>query len=425
MFLLDSPSFPFFCPVCNSVAAVEDTLWQGTHLLADCICKTCRFEFYHTYPTGHGLHFPLAFAKNQPQTFPSPHAGSWFYQPLFDAYYQQKSNTVPVEKKVRRNFDKVIILNCLDYLYGHVLLRLLNAQAHLEATPEIGLIVILPKSMAWLLPDGIAEAWLLDIGFVQLKDRVENLDAFVKNELVRFEKVYISYTFTHPDWNKIDIARFAKVKPFDLEHFSEKPQPITFIWREDRFWLGVVDEFLWKAAFKLKVLRHAKFYFIFRQRQKFLRTAQLIQKKMPEVQFFIAGLGKTGQFPAWLHDRRSENPDAETETAWCELYTKSHLVIGIHGSNMILPTALAAGFIELLPRYRLDNFADDIASAFHDRRHFFLSRVLDMFSSPKLVALHACQILGGFTFLNLNFSEKYKTYQPDSGLSEVYRKFYD
>ena len=75
----------------------------------------------------------------------SEKAAVWFAEPLIASYFGGKSVDAVIERKVIFETKKVVILNCLDDCYGHVLLKLLNTQRHLEKHPTLGLIVIIPK----------------------------------------------------------------------------------------------------------------------------------------------------------------------------------------------------------------------------------------------------------------------------------------
>jgi hypothetical protein len=52
-------------------------------------------------------------------------------------------------------------------------------------------------------------------------------------------------------------------------------------------------------------------------------------------------------------------PDAGREQLWIDLWASADLVVGVHGSNMLLPTALARGAVILLPRERYANAFQD------------------------------------------------------------------
>jgi hypothetical protein len=84
--------------------------------------------------------------------------------------------------------------------------------------------------------------------------------------------------------------------------------------------------------------------------------------------------------------------DVEVERSWCRAYAKSQVVVGVHGSNMLLPTALAAGCVEILPHDRLGNIVQDISVRYADRMQLFLYRFVDEFASPSVVARHVVAI---------------------------------
>ena len=66
----------------------------------------------------------------------------------------------------------------------------------------------------------------------------------------------------------------------------------------------------------------------------------------------------------------------------------SHIVIGVHGSNMLLPSAHAGAVIELLPEDRSANLAQDIIPAGDQtmRETMFRYRFMPLSSQPGQVA---------------------------------------
>ncbi len=295
-------------------------------------------------------------------------------------------------------------MNCLDSCYGHVFLKLLNAQKYIKNFPAKGLVVLIPASFEWLLPKGVAEAWLVEAKLNDFNKRISNLDAFVKEEMKRFDSVLLSEAPIHPDISKIDLVDFLKTEKFDLNQFDKIPPQITFILREDRFWTNTrLDAFLMLLSISKGWMGWMKSYFIFRQNRLIKKLVKEISKKSgKKIQFAVAGLGKSGSLGASIKDFRKETIDEKGEKEWCTLYTASHLVIGIHGSNMLIPTALSAGFIELLPQYKIANMTEDIAMDHKGRYMQFLGRHLDEFSSVKLVAKHAVSMINDFIFLKRN-----------------------
>ena len=88
----------------------------------------------------------------------------------------------------------------------------------------------------------------------------------------------------------------------------------------------------------------------------------------------------------------------EREKEWCGIYAKSHLIIGIHGSNMLIPTSLAAGFIEILPKHKIPHMTQDMLLSHSSRYAIFLGRHLDEFTSTALVKTHVISMLKDFSF---------------------------
>jgi hypothetical protein len=90
------------------------------------------------------------------------------------------------------------------------------------------------------------------------------------------------------------------------------------------------------------------------------RLLAKIRLELPSAKFAVAGMGKKTRFPAWIEDLRVDKFDEQTEREMCRIYASSRLVIGIHGSNMLLPSAHAGMTIDIMPTDRWGNFAQDI-----------------------------------------------------------------
>jgi hypothetical protein len=255
--------------------------------------------------------------------------------------------------------------------------------------------------MRWLLPDKVDEVWSFDASFRDLEKFLSNLDEEVKKNLLqRFSNVFISKAFTHLDLEKIDIKNFLRMDRFNLNKFSDTPQRITFVLREDRFWHRYpLEFFVFKVFLKLRL---PKRIFIWRQNSLVNRLTRKIKKKLPEVEIYATGINRTGRLSSMITDLRLKTISVENERHWCELYLKSQIVIGVHGSNMLIPTALAGGFIEILPRHKIRHIAEDTLIKRNSRYTLFLGRHLDQFASPSLVSDHAISMLQDFKYLDTN-----------------------
>jgi hypothetical protein len=317
-----------------------------------------------------------------------------------------KTGDVPIHKVIYKQTRNVVILNTLDSLYGHSLLKLYNALYHLDRQPELGLIVIVPRIFEWLIPSGIAEAWVVDLKLAQLTYGYDAIRKFVSQESSRFDTIYLSKAFSHPEFSGIDISRLTGVKPFGLKEFTRKKPVITFVLREDRWWHGsVLDYWFYRICRRLKILDWGGKVLAARQGRLVRRTISDLWRRLPGASFNVVGLGTTGNFNGYAFDQRKRKVDATVEREWCHTYARSHVVVGIHGSNMLLPTALAAGCVEILPEDRYGNMVQDISVRYSDRLQLFFYRFADQFSSPISVSAKVAAMVRDFELYHQNMKE--------------------
>lgn len=383
------------CPNCqNRVKLDDDYLFLGTYFMAKLCCRSCGQNYFQTLPVAHALQYPIYVSEDTGKIINWRDVPNWLADPLESAFKQQNQNNLAVVKKVLRNVTKrVILLNCLDHCYGHVFWKLLNAERHLRQE-GFGLILIVPASFTWLVPEGVSEVWAVDGDLKHFKQGIKNLDSFIKGQVKRFDEVYLSQAYVHIDHTRIKIENFIKVAKFDLNAFDKSRPTITFVIREDRFWLrSRFDGFFYQFCIKFKLLSRFKHYFILRQNNLFNKTAIALKKKLPECSIIATGLGNSGKLNKVIQNHRTKAIDLQVEKTWCEIYAQSHIVFGVHGSNMIIPTSLAAGFIEILPDYKIDNIAEDILFSSNTRYTLFLGRHMPSFSKPALIVKHMVSMI--------------------------------
>jgi hypothetical protein len=223
-------------------------------------------------------------------------------------------------------------------------------------------------------------------------------------ETVQFDR-NASPKATRMDHAALDYQQFLRIKPFSLEDFCSKPATITLIWREDRFWLRSEPErWLSLAAMKFSI-QMLKNWLIYRQLSAMVKLVGYVREAIPEAEFKVTGLGTKGKFPEYIEDLRQTKLTEYQEKEWCQVYAGSQLVIGVHGSNMLIPTALSAGFIALLPRHKIGFISEDILMKHHPRLQLFLGRHLDIFTSTKVIAQHVVSVFRGFGYLYKNLRE--------------------
>ena len=397
------PENHLFCPKCTKKAIVKEIMVQPVFTLAECVCENCGFEFYQTLQTGHTTTDTITIDKATKKLFPDSTPKSWLTEALLKALHRERQEEVNINKIIFRKHNQVVILNTLDYLYGHALLKLYNSIYHLDNHKDLGLIIIVPKSFAWLVPSGCAEVWLVDLKLNELAYFHSSIQKFVSKEFERFDTIFLSKSFSHPEFTSIDIKRLTGIKPFHVESFSLLKPTFTFVLREDRWWWhGLPDYWFYRLCRKFGILKLGSRVLSIRQNGLVKKTISLIRKKQPDASFYIVGLGTTGNFQGYAHDGRKNSINNSDEKDWCRIYARSHVVIGMHGSNMLLPTAHAAGCVEILPEDRYGNMMQDISVRYTDRKQLYFYRFADQYTSPKAVANKIISIIENFEVFENN-----------------------
>jgi len=208
---------------------------------------------------------------------------------------------VEIEIDIIGKYDNVLILNTLDYVYGHSLLYLMNLQRIIESEKEMGIIVIVQPMLRWLIPEkNIAEIWTVNLGFRDFNNFYPDLSAKINSELTRFKKVFLSKAHVIPTNENIHIQSFTGVRPYNFMDEPALPS-ITFIWREDPDRLWIRNIYLLKG---LKKAGLGKLLIPF----QFLRVIylfRLLRRKFgKKFNYSVAGLGDFGNFPSFTRDLR-------------------------------------------------------------------------------------------------------------------------
>ena len=385
----------FDCPNCGVASPVaKRSLFIGIQVLGDYHCGACHSSFMRDLPVGFQVDLQLAFEPNTKRIL-HPNAEPWITYP---EYASPTTFDFPIERKVFSEHKKVVVLNVLDHLYGHVLLKLYNAQHYLDHYKDHGLVLLIPKMFEWLAPKGVAELWVVDQKLSQARAWHPCIDRFVQAQLPRYDEVELARAWGHPDFADIDFERYTGVPPFPLSEYTSRPPHITFVARTDRLWFASPwGKFCYRAIGAIGLKKSLGQWFVRRQSRMIARSMRLIKEEIPTVTFTVVGLAHPGGLNHLADDLRTTRMNTEVEIGWCRAYAKSQIVVGVHGSNMLLPTAHAAGSIEILPDDRFGNIAQDVSIRYRNRMQLFLYRFVDEFARPRTVAQQAISMLQHFT----------------------------
>lgn len=294
-------------------------------------------------------------------------------------------------------------------IYGHSVLKLLNAQYYLDHQADLDLIVLVPRHLRWMVPDGVAAIWTVGSTGRGGGEWNDWLARAIKERLGGFPTCWLSVVFSHLHPNDYAIERFTRVRPFSVEEWQRRlsKPTVTFIWREDRLWSGA----WWLPGLAGQA-----------QQGRMVSLAEALRRQWPSIDFAVVGIGRRGPLPGWIRDLRAISPAEETERRWCERYAESHIVIGVHGSNMLLPSAHAGAVVELVPRDRWGNLLQDILFCPGDLREtMFRVRLLPVSIRPVEVALVVSSLLRDHQNMVVTMRREYCDHGRDGGSGSVLR----
>jgi hypothetical protein len=379
--------------------------------LAELKCRQCGLEFYGDLPAGHGLDYPMLLDQATGIVH-DENKVEWFANSLRDSYAHRLNSPIGFSIENFRPLRRVVLLNCLDAVYGHCLLKLLNAQYYLDHHPDLDLVVLIPRFIRWMVPDGVAGIWTVDLTLKRGSEWNDWLAGEIKRQIEPLEQCWLSVALSHPHPVDYNIERFTRVRPFPVPEWDKhltKPA-VTFIWREDRMWkntgqLGYFQKMVQPIKQRLGLIDTR----LNEQHQQVIMLAQSLRQDFRNLDFAVVGMGCPGGLPDWIIDLRRLEIDQQVERAWCERYATSHVVTGVHGSNMLLPSAHAGAVVELVPPDRWNNLIQDILRIEEDSRTtLYQHKFLPLDASPAIVALAINSLLRYFPIAMLNFNPRWR-----------------
>lgn len=326
------------CPSDQENLEILDLAISGMHCLAELFCPTCGNGYYANLPAGHDLWGSVILNKLTAEVYDPfkvvgvPQLTEGFLNPV-------NSEIVPIVHKFL-DADRIVIINCLDFLYGHSLLKLLNVQHYLDHCSGLGCCVLVPTQLMHLVPDGVAEIWEFTLPIKEGWKWYPSLQRWINQELTKRKECFLSPAYSHPSHRVYDLHRFVRNLPNISEEIKHYQPIILFSYREDRLWgrtLADQQRNLQKLYNKLSVI-------------------------FPDMAFVLVGFGQHNKIlstGAKLIDLRTHKFDVERDCLWMSYMSAADCVVGVHGSNMLLPSGLAKSTVELVQNSRLANTVQD------------------------------------------------------------------
>lgn len=327
------PALDAACPACGAALRAVAPLVSGMFVCADAVCPGCGRRYYAHLDIGFGAGRTALFDRAE-ERMVGPLAGEWFERAMRDALRRPDPRMPAVKVERRRPVRAPILLDCVDFLYGHTLQKLFDVPRIVAENPDKDVVVLVQRAQRWLVPDGVAEIWTVDLPLRDGARSFPKLAASIVRRLARRGRGWIAgRVWSHA----VDITAFTRVAPFDLDsNAALGPPVVTLIWREDRCWTygGRALPAPADATEQAMLLTH---------------LCAALRAGLPDVDIAVAGFGRTGTMPDGVADLRVGAGGRVDEHAWLRRYAASHVVCGVHGSGMLLPSAHAGAFVELMP----------------------------------------------------------------------------
>ena len=319
------------CPVCKVKMRNLEFVSNGIRNMSRCICPLCKDKFFVDLPSGQSLYTPLLVNIRTKVVYGDSQPG-WYKDPLVNGMNNKIYDRIKIKKKSNFNSKSVVLFNCLDYLFGHSLLKVFNLYS--KEIDYKNCWVIAPIKFKKYIPNSVGKIWLIDIEMKKNSQWYENINQQIKAEFLKYESVFLAVLQSHPKFNN-DVF-FEKS---DLPTYQEiKKKRITIIYREDRTWGRGM----------------------FMQYVNLMKLIILIKKRFKDYQISITGSGKSFNFFNLIEDFRvDETVNEVPDDKWIKIWNESICVIGVHGSSLLLPSIYSYSVIELLPNDRFGNLLQD------------------------------------------------------------------
>lgn len=328
------------CPVDGTPLHIDGTAIMGMRSLVEGVCPRCDSPYYVDLPVSHALWNRVTLNPKTHELYNSREP-NWITAPLLKGFLnQEKQKITPVIHKFRFA-ERIVILNCLDYVYGHALLKLLNAQRHIDNSPDVGCCVLVSPELTDLVPEGVAEIWEFPVPVGEYWKWYPSLRNWINEQIRERQEVFLSLAYSHPSNKVFDLRRFVRSLPDVSDELKGHSPVIMYCHREDRLWGRTLEE----------------------QQRNLQALLDQLSDIFPELAFILLGFGRETKIDAKhakIIDVRVDRFEKQMARKWLACMQNTDCCIGVMGSNMLLPSGLARSTVDLVQRTRSLNFFQDV-----------------------------------------------------------------
>ena len=152
------------------------------------------------------------------------------------------------------------------------------------------------------------------------------------------------------------------------------------------------------------------------QLKNIISLARELKRGFRDIEFAVCGLGRQGSLPAWVKDLRVDKFAPDTNRIWAEQASRSHVVVGVLGSQISLPGSLAGSCIVLTPRDKLRNILEcSPVTSRQPRESLYCYRFLPVDTSAHYLADVIGGIILNYPYASLAYGDDFDhpLSQPD------------
>ena len=383
-------------------------------------CQQCGCKFLHDLPYSLGIVSPCTIEL---KTGVASSSKRWYASGLEKAYAKRiaKSVDITFERTPSPGLN-CLLVNTLYPWYGDAVSLLLRINS-LRRSCSLPVIVLINPGLRWLVPDWVEGVWVLERNFSENTSWNDDLTYKIKDHANRYAlKLSIPSIFQSFNVTPIELSEFTKINSFPRERWLEllKVQPVvTYMIRKDRVWpeANWLLTLLEKLRSRSRVYKKLQSFFCvdpiillddWRQRRNITKLANDLKRILPNLEFTVCGLGKTGKFPNWINDLRADHITTEVNKSWVKQGARSHVLLGVLGSHTSLPGSLSGAYIELVPVHMLGNVLTTASAKSTEARealftHRLVPTCIDIRSLKSLIL----EILFDYPYFALAISDQY------------------
>jgi hypothetical protein len=347
----------------------DECFISGQWMFAKGLNVLTQKSIYHELPWSIGLSSPIVINEESGMVTDNCKSPDWYKAIAEKNYHEKIKQDIIIKIHKRHTFDAAWFVNCLLPYYGDCLSLLLRTGPLRET--KRGAIALVPSSMVRFVPKWFAEVWEITSIDNRSLQRVcewnESMNKKINNEFKRFQSVAIPHLFQPAAPRSCDVHEYIGVQPFDSSQWNSKFPVVTLLWREQRLSppeLTINPTFarlLSKGGLLLKANRILKRISLLRYQKFILKVFRCIQAEIPDCTFYVIGLGKFPDLPAWLNDFRVKLHSVRADQRDAQIVSKTNVLISAHGSHLVGLSSLPGCVVQLIPDSKWGNWLDAVS----------------------------------------------------------------